>query len=186
MILQLPWKTNRLEMRPFSMDDAADFSSYRSDPEVARYQGWQAPYSLEKAGEFIARLEKTVPATPGEWYQIAICLSDGGRLIGDCGFFLLSEDPRQAEVGLTITRDQQGKGYGTEALGCLVGHLFHDFGLHRVRANIDPDNFGSAGVLRRLGFRLEGHMLESLWFKGRYAGEDWYAILEREWGGKVE
>src|SRR3990172_12657922 len=39
--------SQRLTVRRFRADDAEPFAAYRSDPAVARYQGWEAPYSLE-------------------------------------------------------------------------------------------------------------------------------------------
>jgi len=36
-------------------------------------------------------------------------------------------------------------------------------------------------LLLRLGFRHEGRIIESLWFKGGWADEDWFALLQREW-----
>lgn len=46
-------ETPRLILRPFQDSDLEPFVAYRSDPEVARYQGWEAPYSVESAMEFI-------------------------------------------------------------------------------------------------------------------------------------
>jgi RimJ/RimL family protein N-acetyltransferase len=148
---------------------------------VARYQGWEAPYSLEEAQRFIAEMQTTQPATPGEWIQIALELKAGGEMIGDCAFHLLAEDSRQAEIGFTLARSFQGQGYGSEAVTRLVDYLFTDLNLNRVRANIDPLNRASARLLEKVGLRHEGRWVESLWFKGAWASEDWYAILRREW-----
>ena len=40
-------ETSRLVLRRFAPGDEAAFAAYRSDPEVARYQSWEAPFSLE-------------------------------------------------------------------------------------------------------------------------------------------
>lgn len=175
------FETARLTLRSFEDADTFVFAGYRSDPEVARYQGWDAPFSMELATRFIEAMKATTPGIPGEWYQIAIVLKSSGEMIGDCAFHLLAEDARQAEIGFTISRDYQGKGYATEAVQGLLDHLFQTYHLHRVRANCDPENEASAGLLERVGMRHEGRFIESLWFKGRYTGEDWYAILRREW-----
>ena len=45
-------ETDRLKLRPFQMSDLDPFVAYRSDPEVARYQGWDAPYPVEKSRRF--------------------------------------------------------------------------------------------------------------------------------------
>ncbi len=181
MTIRLPFLTQRLLLRAFQPSDAPVFAEYRSDPEVAKYQGWSAPYPLEKAEEFIASLQDANPGDAGEWYQIAITTQPNGKMIGDCAFKITAGDHRQAEIGITLARQHHGRGYATEAVDCLVDHLFIDMNLHRVFANIDPDNITSAAVLKRLGFRHEGSMVESLWIKDEYRGEDWYAVLRREW-----
>lgn len=105
-------------------------------------------------------------------------------MIGDLAFKRLSEDFRQAEIGFTLAREFQGKGYAAEALICLFNYLFDELNLHRIRANCDPENLASARLMEHMGMRHEGHFLESLWFKGRWTGEDWYAILQKEWNIK--
>jgi RimJ/RimL family protein N-acetyltransferase len=174
-------ETRRLILRPFAYSDAEPFSGYRSDPVVAQFQGWEAPYSLEEAQRFIAEMQTTQPAAPGAWIQIALELKDSGEMIGDCAFHLLVEDSRQAEIGFTLSRPFQGQGYGSEAVTRLIEYLFTDLGLQRIRANIDPLNRASARLLEKVGMRFEGRWVESLWFKGTWASEDWYAILRREW-----
>jgi RimJ/RimL family protein N-acetyltransferase len=173
-------ETPRLVLRPFEERDILPFAAYRSDPEVARYQGWETPYSPERAARFVAEMIRARPGTPGEWYQAAIELKAGEEMIGDCAF-CVSADGRQAEIGYTLARRFQGQGYASEALTRLLDYLFFDLNLHRVHANLDPQNTPSARLLERLGFRLEGRFVESLWFKGGWADEAWYAILQREW-----
>lgn len=174
-------ETDRLILRPFEDRDIEAFSHYRSDPEVARYQGWNAPYSLEQAARFVTAMQAEKPGRPGSWYQFAIELKSKPILIGDCAFTVLLEDSRQAEIGFTLAREHQEKGYAREAVEKLLNYLFSELHLHRVRANCDPENAPSGRLLERLGMRHEGRLIESLWFKGAWVSEDWYAILEREW-----
>lgn len=179
-------ETPRLILRTFEARDAQPFAEYRSDPEVAKYQGWQAPYSLEQAQTLVAEMQAAISGQPGQWYQIAIEVKADRQMIGDCAFKILGEDARQAEVGVTLARPFQGRGYAHEALTCLLDYLFGVLKLHRVRANCDPANQASAHSLQRLHFRHEGRWVESLWFKGAWADEDWYALLDREWQGKID
>ena len=102
-------------------------------------------------------------------------------MIGDCAFRRLSKDHAQAEIGFTIARPHQGQGYATEALIALLGYLFDELEVHRVYANCDPDNMPSIRLLQKIGLRHEGRFIESLWLRGSWVSEDWYAILRREW-----
>lgn len=108
-------------------------------------------------------------------------LKPTGEMIGDCAYVYLKDDPRQAEIAFTLAREFQGQGYASEAVTRLVAALFEDPHLHRIRANIDPANTASARVCRRLGMRFEGRFVESLWLRGEWVSEDWYAILRSEW-----
>jgi len=174
-------QTSRLVLRPFEDRDIEPFRLYRSDPEVAKYQGWEAPFRLDQATRFVNEMKARTPGEPGQWYQIALVLKTTGELIGDCAFQRLAEDHHQAEIGFTLARAHQGRGYAAEAVTRLIDYLFGELGLHRVRANCDPENAASARLLHRVGMRHEGRFVESLWFKGRWVGEDWFAILRREW-----
>ena len=109
-----------------------------------------------------------IPGLPGEWYQVAIERKEDGALLGDCAFSVLAEDNHQAEIGFTLARQYQGKGYATEAVGRLLEHLFDDLGLHRVRAVCDVEIQPSARLMERLGMRREGWMLEA--YRTRAAG----------------
>ncbi|HNX96274.1 MAG TPA: GNAT family protein [Candidatus Aminicenantes bacterium] len=174
-------ETRRLVLRPLGPADAEAFSAYRSDPQVARFQGWEAPFSLERAREFIARLAEPEWATPGEWFQVAILRREDGGLVGDCAFQRLAAEPRQAQIGFTLARRYQGQGYAAEAVMALLGYLFEGLGLHRVTAVCDAENGTSIRLLERLDFRREGDFRENVWFKGIWGSEYLYALLAREW-----
>ena len=98
--MRLTLETKRLKLRAFQGRDIQDFAAYRSDPEVAKYQDWEAPYSLEKAAQLVKEMQVVHPGTPGEWVGIAIELKKGGNLIGDCAFHILAEDAQQERIGM--------------------------------------------------------------------------------------
>ena len=87
----LPITTDRLVLRPMAPIDAAAFARYRSDPDVARYQSWDAPYPVASAERLIAdqaTLDGPVPAAgsrspstlDGELVgDVAVGLDAGGR-----------------------------------------------------------------------------------------------------------
>jgi RimJ/RimL family protein N-acetyltransferase len=178
--MHLPFETDRLRLRAFRAEDAATFSAYRSEPEVARYQGWSAPFPLEKARTFINKMMAKTLGQPGEWYQIAIERKEDGQMMGDCTYYL-ADDNRQAEIGFTLAGAFQGQGYAREAVACLIAYLFDDLQVHRVFANVDPANDASIRLLTHLGFRCEGCFRQSMWLKGEWVDEQWYAMLREEW-----
>ncbi len=177
-------RTDRLILRSFVEEDLQRFSEYRSDPEVARYQSWNTPYSLEQAKYLYTEMGKTEPGTPGEWYQIAVVRNDHPGIIGDCGFEIKKYDRQQAEIGFSFSPQFQKQGYATEAVRGLLDYLFSSFNLHRVIAICDAENQASVRLLERLGMRREGHYIENIWFKGKWGSEYLYAVLANEWSIK--
>ncbi|MFG2818447.1 GNAT family N-acetyltransferase [Kitasatospora sp. NPDC048365] len=166
--------TPRLRLRRFRPEDAPAMAAYRSDPQVARYQGWESPLSAEAAEAQVASYAAGDPRQPG-WFQYAIELRAEGRLIGDLGV-CLHENLRQAEVGFTLAADRQGHGYASEAVRALVDALFAG-GLHKVSAECDARNTSSARLLERVGFRREGLRRAHTWFKGEWTDDLVFGLL---------
>jgi ribosomal-protein-alanine N-acetyltransferase len=183
---EFEWRTARLRLRPFAEGDLPVFLAYRQDPEVARYQGWDDTFSREDAEALFARQRGLVPGTPGAWSQIAVEEIASGIVVGDCALHVNGDDPRQAEIGFTLARTQQGRGYAAEAVGALLGFVFGTLGLHRVVAVTDARNDSAARLLERVGFRREGHYIQNAWFKGAWGDELSFAILRDEWMGRPE
>lgn len=171
--------TRRLVIRRFHQDDAAALASYRSDPEIARYQSWTTPVSLEAASELVGTFAAGDPRAPG-WFQYAIELRSHHTLIGDVGVNL-HDNLMQAEIGFTLAPGHQGRGYATEALRRVLVHLFTDRGLRRISADCDARNLRSARLLERLGFRREGHRLASTWIKGEWTDDLLFGLLAEDW-----
>jgi RimJ/RimL family protein N-acetyltransferase len=169
--------TPRLTLRRFSAGDATALAAYRSDVEVARYQSWTAPVSMEVARDLVAEFAAGDPRRPG-WFQYAVECDP--VLIGDVGVNL-HENRMQAELGFTIARIHQGHGYAAEAVRRVLEHLFADLGLHRVSAECDARNLRSARLLTRIGFRREGCRRAHTWIKGEWTDDLLFGLLANEW-----
>lgn len=173
--------TPRLSLRRFRDSDAEAFAGYRSDPAVAQYQDWDAPYPVEQARRFVSEMATAPVDVPGEWLQIAVTPAGDDALLGDCAFCPQADEPRTVEIGFTIAPEHQGRGYAREAVSSLLRYLFEQLGKHRVTASCDRRNVPSVKVLEAVGMRREGHLVESTWAKGEWTDDLLFAVLRREW-----
>ena len=173
-------ESERLRIRGFNDSDLAPFMAYRNDPKVARYQSWDS-CDEQQARAFIREMESAQPGVPGEWFQFAIESKQTGELIGDCGLRVDEAEPYRAEIGFTLSREYQCRGFASEAVSALLDYAFDTLGLHRVVAIVDCRNAPSVALLERLDLRREGHFVENVWFKGGWADEYLYAVLKDEW-----
>jgi RimJ/RimL family protein N-acetyltransferase len=171
--------TDRLLLRRFRRDDAVAFAAYRSDPDVARYQSWSAPFPVDDATALLEDLATRDPQSPG-WFQYAIELRSETTLIGDVGVNL-HENLMQADLGFTIAPAYQHRGYASEAVRSVLDRLFVEQALHRVSADCDARNDASARLLDRLGFRREGHRVANTWLKGEWTDDLLFGLLRHDW-----
>jgi aminoglycoside 6'-N-acetyltransferase len=175
------FRTDRLTVRRFSTDDVESLAAYRSDPDVARYQSWDPPFTQAQAQSFIEARTATDPDTPGRWFQLAVVEASSAAHIGDLAAFVDEADPCLATIGFTLAKAAQGKGYATEAVTGLLDYLFVARHKHRVAAACDLRNARSIALLQRLGMRQEALHRQSAWWKGEWTDEVVYATLAVEW-----
>nr|WP_245867013.1 GNAT family N-acetyltransferase [Diaminobutyricimonas aerilata] len=191
-ILHLEWMrdagvvltTDRLRIAPLEVAQAAEFVAYRTIPEVARWQSWDVDYSLDDALAYLGPMPRASLPASGEWQQLGITDADGA-LLGDVAVHRLADQPATFEVGVTLAPSAQGRGVAAEALGAVLRELFAVGGAHRVIAFSDARNEPVARLLGRLGFRQEARQVDGDWFKGEWTTLDQWALLEREWRGRV-
>jgi RimJ/RimL family protein N-acetyltransferase len=148
-------ETDGLVIRRFQPSDAEPFSAYRNDPDVARHQGWELPYTARDAADFIASLTHLSPGRPGTWFQFAVAPAQSGALIGDVALRTTFEDPSQGEIGFSFAVASQGRGYAEKAVRSVIKYAFTTLGMRRVFAITDSRNTRAQNLLLRLGFQLE-------------------------------
>jgi len=170
MILETP----RLILRRFRDSDTESFLAYHNDPEIIRYQSWEA-FNEQEAFDFIQEQTTLQPFTAGEWFQIAIELKETNQHIGDCAVNV-KEDGQQAEIGFTISRDFQKRGYAFEAVSNLYDYIFSTLNLHRIIGIADCKNKASIALLKKLGMRQEGYFTQSYYSNGEWSNEYLFAI----------
>ena len=164
-----PLVTARLLLRRSLPEDATTISTYRSDPEVHRYQGWERT-DPEGVRAEIREMAGRVPGEHGGWVQLSVVERDSGRLVGDVGLSPADGEPGVIKVGYTIAPAFQGSGYATEAVGALVSYAFDTLGAEVVRAYASADNIASVRVAEKVGMKL----MERI--EHRYGNEIWYGV----------
>jgi len=171
--------TERLQIRNLKITDVPDFHFYRSNPEVTKYQSFDV-FTFEQANDFIQEHQDKEFGTPGEWVQFGIENKKAGKIIGDCAIKLDQYDIRMTEIGITISPNEQKKGFAKETLIAISNFLFDIKDFHRVSEIVDAENIASINLLKRFGFKLEGHFIENIFFKGKWGSEYQYAMLKKD------
>jgi RimJ/RimL family protein N-acetyltransferase len=143
--------TKRLVLRPLILQDAGDFFTYRSNGKANQFQGW-IPEKLQDAKDFIQYRTNPILNIPDTWTQLAVVHKGTKDLIGDIGIYFRPDKHHEVKLGYTLSADQQGKGYATEALEALIKYLHQHLGKSRFIALIAPENLSSIRLVKKLGF----------------------------------
>ena len=80
-------------------------------------------------------------------------------------------------LGLQFT----GQGLMTESIKLMLRYAFEDLKLHRLEANVQPENLPSLAVLERCGFSKEGFSPKYLKVGGKWRDHERWAIIRDDW-----
>ncbi len=172
--------TERLILRDPRPGDAPALAARRSDPDVARYQSWQTPFTLEQAEPMVSHSAGLSGLVVDEWSMVTVTDQDG-TVVGDIAV-LLSWDGRVADIGYTFASEHWGRGYAAEAVGGIVRWLFEERAVERIAAGLNPENIASAMVLERNGFQFEGQKVQAYWTDDGVVSDDaFYGMTRSTW-----
>ncbi len=175
-----PIHTDRLLIRQFQPADVTGFMARRNDPEVARFQDWELPFTREQAEKTVSELVAMGGPARGDWWMAVVADAVSGEVVGDLALHL-NANGKTAEVGYTLHREHWGNGYAVESLTALVAYLFDDLEVTRAFGMLDPDNPASAMVLERSGFLFEGRTKLSYWLGDENADDLIYGLIRPDW-----
>lgn len=175
----LPVHTDRLLLRAYATDDVEPTLAYYSDPEVSRFL-LSEPFTFCDAREAVEkRRRRTHPTDAGD--SLALVVEHEGRLVGDLTLNLVGDKSSIGEIGWCFDPSYAGRGFATEAAAALLDLAFEHYGMHRVKAQMDARNTGSARLCERLGMTKEAHLRQDWWSKGEWTDTFVYAVLAAEW-----
>ena len=181
-------ETDRLVLRPFCAEDAADAFEYLKAPMVNCF----ACMKLNSLEEAQAAVKEKMAHSE---YCFAIALKDTGKVVGEIDAHPESSQPDMAENYVKDTfspcwmlhPDYHGKGYAYEAAKSFFDYLFYQKGARRIYAYTEDYNLPSQNLCKKLGMRQEGLFMEFVSFVNDADGNPVYentiqwAILKKEW-----
>jgi RimJ/RimL family protein N-acetyltransferase len=176
-----PVRTARLDLRPHRRDDLEDLLAFHSQPEVVRYVPWPVRDREQTRIALETKLGQGVVTEPGQWLVLAMEMRHTSSVIGEVLLKWESETSRQGEVGFAVHTAYQGRGFAAEAARAVLRLGFNDLGLHRIVAVCIDANADSVRLLRRLGMHQEAHLRDNVFFKGEWADQLVFGVLEDEW-----
>ena len=167
-------ESERLVLRPFSMDDVNEVFLYASDAQVTKYLTWSSHTDITQTEKIV---KEVFMGKPGVY---AIELKSEQKCIG-CIDLRLCPEHDKASFGYVLNRKYWNQGYMSEALKLILNLSFTKLELNRVESTHYVGNEGSGRVMEKCGMKYEGKGLQEVKIKGNYYDVIHYAILKENW-----
>lgn len=144
-------ETKRLFQRELTHEDFDALYAVLGDSDITQHY----PYSFDEARvhRWITRnIERYALEGFGLW---AVVLKETGEMIGDCGITMQNiHGTMLPEVGYHIRKDQQRKGYASEAAAACIGYAFENYDYPRVYSYMKYTNVASQRTAMKNGMRF--------------------------------
>lgn len=168
-------------VRPLRWRDAGAWVEVRRRNE-AWLRPWEAtppgqPQGVEPTAGVFLSMHRDLHrrARAGTSLPFAVVYED--RLVGQVTIGnIVRGSLNSGNAGYWVDSAVAGRGIMPVALALVVDHCFERGRLHRVEANIRPENAASRRVVEKLGFRDEGLRRRYLHIDGAYRDHHCYAV----------
>lgn len=142
------FRTERLLLRRWTIDDRAPFAEMNADPEVMAF--FPRPLKLAESDAFVDRIEE---GFRNNGFGLWVVEIDGG-FAGYTGLnrtsFVTPMGPH-VEIGWRLARWAWGNGYASEAARHVLDVAFQEYGLSEVFSFTTRANIRSEAVMQRIG-----------------------------------
>ena len=165
---------DRVSVRPVASRDKKQIVALAKE-SIALHAPWvTAPTSSQVFRLYLRRIRR-------DDHKGYVCyLKETKEIVG---IFNLNNIQRgvtlSTSIGYYVFSRFQNKGYMTEGLTKMVNLAFHTLGLHRIEANIQPENEASKNLVQRCGFKFEGVSKDFLFINGRWRDHERWVIIDK-------
>ena len=147
-------ETQRLTLEPLVASHAEVMFAGLADERAYTYIDDDRFATVDGLRERYASLEsRASPDGTQSWLNWALARKSHDDYIGYVQATI--DEPAHAVIGYLLFTDHWRQGYGTEAVGALIAHLFADWSIASIDAFADERNAASGALLRKLGFVRE-------------------------------
>jgi RimJ/RimL family protein N-acetyltransferase len=128
-----------------------------AESEIGAQVPEEFPEHLDHFLQFrLAQLEEDATIRP--WLGRVMVMTEDGveRAVGSIGFHGPPDADGRVEIGYRVDAAHRRRGLASEAVAAMFDWARREYGIHRFRASVAPDNAASQAVIARFGFRQTG------------------------------
>lgn len=178
--LQVPMLRGELIwLRALEKADFVDQIGAFNHPDTGPALGLKMPVGPDEQAELVQQVLSQQGKT---MYAFAACPLGDARAIGYVSIRDIDRENGSAEVAIVIVdRAYQGRGYGTDAMRCMLDFAFGEQRLERVYLNVFDFNLRARRSYEKVGFKLEATQRHARFHHGEHHDVHLMSILREEW-----
>lgn len=161
---------NEIVIREPKIEDREEFISAMKRSQSLHHPWVKAPVTEKDFDDYFQRYQQ-----PNQ-KSFLVCDSVGNI----AGVFNINEIVRglfqNAFLGFYVVADYASKGYMSAGLKLVLEKAFNELELHRIEANIQPENTRSIQLVKKNGFRCEGFSPRYLKIDNKWRGHEHWAM----------
>jgi len=150
-------ETNRLILRPITIEDAQDLFELDSNPKVHIFLGNKPVKTIEESEAIIANVLNQYQNNGVG--RLAMIEKSTNQFIGWSGLKYeenLRKEFNYYDLGYRLKEQFWGKGYATEAALASLDYGFKDLKLKEIGATADINHIASNTILKKIGMQHSG------------------------------
>jgi [ribosomal protein S5]-alanine N-acetyltransferase len=173
-----------VELHPLRRGDAAEWSRLRMVNEDW-LRPWEPsspiPWHLRHTPTAYRAMRRAVGRRARLGMSLPFAVRVDGRLAGQVTLDNIVRGAlRSGYLGYWVDRSIAGRGMASLAVALVCDHAFGAVGLHRVQADIRPENGPSRRLVERLAFQQEGLLRRYLDIDGEWRDHLAYGLLAED------
>lgn len=165
----------KIILRERKKEDAEFYAYWYNQPRIMFQCGFTQPTTIEAE-------EKITDTDDSDWYTITDL---NGRIIGETGLLRIWPEWHCTDLSIIIPNpEEQGKGYGTEAINLMLQLAFEKYKMNRVAIGVVEKNTDALNFYKKVGFVVEGKQEQGYFYDNEYSDFIMMRFLHKEWINK--
>lgn len=154
-------KNKSITLRPLEREDLPFVHQLDNNASVMRYW-FEEPY------EAFVELSDLYDKHIHDQLERRFIIENEGTKIGLIELVEINYIHRRAEIGIIIDPAFQDKGYATKATNLAMDYAFSVLNLYKVYLIVDKENTKALHIYKKLGFHIEGDLVDEFFINGKY------------------
>jgi RimJ/RimL family protein N-acetyltransferase len=172
-------KGKKITLRAIEAEDLNRLQVWANDPDI-QYMlgGWHFPTNMNDQKKWFEAL------SCNSNHQRFIIINEGNVAVGMANLVNINFKDGNAEHGLLLDPQFQGKGYGYDVVTTIMKYAFEELRLNRLETTIIANNTPSLSLFEKCKWKQEGILRSWYYRKGQYIDKVFLGILKEEFSSK--